>query len=335
MDDLGGMGRVFGAMLGKLGVPLPTVIAQSTLEMAREICQQDGPTKEADPRIVLLRYGYDYKGSVERQQAIFFLLRVPPEVADGGLILRCRSPNKSRFKLILFDQRGGVRYQEESTKAAGGNATAAALQFTPFEVSVLGDVNPLNLRHAEGEDPVPQMFLRLDTFQIIKRKIEPGDHLVGVYGDNFLNKANFVVTAVPIAPDAAPKMQEAQSVDAQLAARREELREFKGEWLEAAKRWIAMEERRQQMELGTEEMITKRESAYNAVLSLSQARCLPAAASGNRGATEYSVTQLQATKARARNGSADAGAGTISGGGSNSPGMLGSFGRMFGGGKIL
>jgi hypothetical protein len=47
---------------------------------------------------------------VDKQQAVFFLLRVSTEVAQAGLALRCFSANKSRFKLVVFDKKGSVRY---------------------------------------------------------------------------------------------------------------------------------------------------------------------------------------------------------------------------------
>ena len=51
-----------------------------------------------------------HTGHVDKQQAVFFLLRVSTEVAQSGLALRCFSANKSRFKLVVFDKKGSVRY---------------------------------------------------------------------------------------------------------------------------------------------------------------------------------------------------------------------------------
>lgn len=41
------------------------------------------------------------KGTVEKQQSVFFLLRVTEQIARSGLVLRCTSTNKSRFKLVV------------------------------------------------------------------------------------------------------------------------------------------------------------------------------------------------------------------------------------------
>lgn len=38
---------------------------------------------------------------MEKQQSMFFMLRVSQEVARDGLVIRCISNNKSRFKLVV------------------------------------------------------------------------------------------------------------------------------------------------------------------------------------------------------------------------------------------
>lgn len=41
------------------------------------------------------------KGTVEKQQSLFFMISVTEEMARDGLVLRCMSTNKSRFKLVV------------------------------------------------------------------------------------------------------------------------------------------------------------------------------------------------------------------------------------------
>lgn len=38
---------------------------------------------------------------VEKQQSLFFMISVTEEMARDGLVLRCMSTNKSRFKLVV------------------------------------------------------------------------------------------------------------------------------------------------------------------------------------------------------------------------------------------
>ena len=64
--------RVFGAMCGKLGIPIPTQIGQTTLLAALDISRA-GP-EAADPRVTPLVLGKPLSGKTERQEAAFFWL---------------------------------------------------------------------------------------------------------------------------------------------------------------------------------------------------------------------------------------------------------------------
>lgn len=41
------------------------------------------------------------QGTVEKQQSVFFMITVSEAMARDGLVLRCLSTNKSRFKLVV------------------------------------------------------------------------------------------------------------------------------------------------------------------------------------------------------------------------------------------
>ena len=38
---------------------------------------------------------------MEKQQSVFFMVEVDEKVSKNGLVLRCTSTNKSRFKLVV------------------------------------------------------------------------------------------------------------------------------------------------------------------------------------------------------------------------------------------
>ena len=62
---------------------------------------------------------------------------------------------------------------------------------------------------------------------MIRRDLEAGDHLVGVYGDNWLRAASFSLMAIPLSSKAKEEEESVQNVDAQLVAQREQLKAFK------------------------------------------------------------------------------------------------------------
>lgn len=267
LANLGQVGRVFGAFAGKLGIPIPTSIGQDTLVKAYEICQETG-LREENPHLLPMRLGVEYRGSVDRQQGQFFMLRVAVEVAESGLVLVCQSNNKSRFKVVIFDEKGGVRFQEESVKSASDRHTICHIFLAPFEVGYLGDSLPPNF-----DLELPPIFHRLDTLQMIKRGIEAGDHLVCVYGDNFLRAANFSLIAVPLGSQAEIQRQTLTDLDNKLIEQRGKIKEFQAEYIIARDQWMATQAKLEELSNTTHSLIQTREQACDQVVSASRRAC--------------------------------------------------------------
>eukprot|EP00752_Nemacystus_decipiens_P007263 g6501.t1 len=287
MEGIGSMGRVVGALIGKLGVPIQTSIAQSSLSEA-----------------------------------------VTEEMARDGLVLRCMSTNKSRFKLVLFDNAGKARFQEESsTTSAREGYTMCSLLFAPYEVSNVADT--INIPGLKGEE-APPIFHRLDLFQVTRRQLEAGDHLVGVYGDNWLRAASFSLMAIPLSARATEEQASVVSVDAQLVAQREQLKAFKPEYLEAKAKWEATLGKLEELTTHTTELVRAREVVYDqlvgASLSAYAASEEAAASSARRGvpADGSFGAPINVNNALKRRKSGRSGSGGGGGGGSG-----GLFGRLF------
>ena len=60
-----------------------------------------------------------------------------------------------------------------------------------------------------------------------RRDIEPGNHLVGVYGDNWLRNASFSIMAIPLNANAKEEEASVLDVDRKLVAQRDQLKAFK------------------------------------------------------------------------------------------------------------
>ncbi|MFH4976324.1 hypothetical protein AB6A40_003033 [Gnathostoma spinigerum] len=67
LSEIGGIGRMFGALFSKLGVPIPTQIVPKVLAQARSLCA--GQT--IDAKVEILRAGQKYDGSVGKQVLFF------------------------------------------------------------------------------------------------------------------------------------------------------------------------------------------------------------------------------------------------------------------------
>jgi hypothetical protein len=171
-----------------MGMQVATSITPEILDTARSICANGGIEGFGPPndnRVIDLPFHWPSVSKVERQNAAFYRISVEEKHCQTGFFLACKSSNKSKFKLILFDKEGAVIYQEESTSHQTESVTSATMFFTVFDTYRLVDTNP------SDDKSSPSLFSRLDTFCGSKRSLQPGQYLVAVYGDNFLSKTNF------------------------------------------------------------------------------------------------------------------------------------------------
>lgn len=117
VEDLGTVGRLFGALVSKAGIPVPTEITQKVLTSAQHIGQ--GRTEVPGfqlPTVETLIYGQTITGTVERQNAHFYRVTVTEEDLKTGLIVTCVSNGNDKFKVVFFDTDGNVTMVEESQK---------------------------------------------------------------------------------------------------------------------------------------------------------------------------------------------------------------------------
>lgn len=188
VESLGGIGRMFGAVISRFAhIPIPTQISQDVIRTAKDIASSgalDG-IGAADERLCDLVWGWEFEGKVERQSACFFRMTVDDRQAANGILISCRSYSKGKFKLLLFDSNGDVVHHEDSCKstAVGANGRCeSTLYFTQFETYRLGNLVPEALK----EDDVPTVLGKLENFHQNRLHIEKGQHLLCVYGDNFI-----------------------------------------------------------------------------------------------------------------------------------------------------
>eukprot|EP01036_Dinobryon_divergens_P049870 gene49870-66804_t len=80
VSHLGGIGRVFGAVISRLGVPIQTQIAHDVVQIAQDICRKgtvtDGESQPIDPRVSDFYWGWGIESRVDRQAGTFFRLNV-------------------------------------------------------------------------------------------------------------------------------------------------------------------------------------------------------------------------------------------------------------------
>uniref|UniRef100_A0A7E4VZC7 J domain-containing protein n=1 Tax=Panagrellus redivivus TaxID=6233 RepID=A0A7E4VZC7_PANRE len=261
ISELGSVGRIFGAMFSKLGVPIPTAINPKTLGTARDLVEKEF----AD--VPMLYPGQTISDSIKTQDAKFYVIEMREEFAKHGVVIRCRSTANSKFKLVMFDREGGVRVIQESQKKKGN--TLAEIYFVPFTKNNLTEFIPMKF-YMEDRD-TPLTFHYLDSLQVQGgHTLEPRKHLIAVFGDNFLQEAKVKITFVPIGPYTDEIVGTIQELEPKLKKRKEEMSEFQREYMDAKAKWEAAKERLKREDLEIQELLKERDNLYDQLISESE-----------------------------------------------------------------
>ncbi len=228
VDQMGSVGRVFGALFTSLGVPIPTQISPKTLGTARDLSEG----RETTVKATVLDYGPIMSGRMEKQEPHFYKFHVSNVQAERGVVIQCKSPASSKFKLILFDKEGGVRQIEESRKKKG--YTAAELFFVPFDRVNLSELFPMKFFE---DKEVPVHFHLLDGLEPSSNlRLEPREHLLCVYGDNWFKDVKYSLRVFLSASDVSA-VKTIRSAETQLLEKKTVMSKFQGEFLEAKKKY--------------------------------------------------------------------------------------------------
>ena len=258
VGQMGGIGRMFGAMLNKMGMPIPTQIAQSTLSTAIDIAE--GRVSVENPGSTTLRefiMGQEISAKVDKQAAHFYQLDLTPEQVKQGLVVTCRSATKSKFKLVLFDSNGAVKIVQESRRRE--KWTAADLFFTDFE---LLDIPETWSKFTEIEMELPEIFTKLSGVTPSRLGIEPGQHLICVYGDNWMTAVKYTLQIV-VAESKTNAVPVIQATEAELLKKKSEIAVFQEEYTLAKSRFESAHQKMENYTNETQELLATREIAYD------------------------------------------------------------------------
>ncbi|KAG2707407.1 hypothetical protein I3760_05G147300 [Carya illinoinensis] len=251
LSSLGAVNTMFAALFSKLGVPIKTTVSATVLE-------------EALNGVITLRplpLGQPISKKVEKQSAHFYAVTITEEEARAGFVCRVQSSDKSKFKLLYFDQEenGGLSLalQEESVKT--GKITSAGMYFLGFPVYRL-DQTMTSM--AAAKDPDAAFFKKLDGFQPCEiTELKAGTHFFAVYGDNFFKSANYTIEALCAAPYREEK-EYLRAVEAQILTKRVEISKFESEYREVLAQFTEMTSRYAQEMQAIDELLKQRNEIH-------------------------------------------------------------------------
>ncbi|XP_010254937.1 PREDICTED: chaperone protein dnaJ 16-like [Nelumbo nucifera] len=232
LSSLGAVNTMFAALFSKLGVPIKTTVSATILEEALNGLVTIRP----------LQLGQPLFKKVEKQCAHFYSVTITEQEAQAGFVCRVQSPDKSKFKLLYFEQEenGGLSLALQEDSAKTGKVTSAGMYFLGFPVYRLDQtVNSM----AAAKDPDAAFFKKLDGFQPCEiTELKAGTHIFAVYGDNFFKSASYSIEVLCAAPFSEEK-EKLRAVEAQILSKRAELSKFETEYREVLARFTEMTNR--------------------------------------------------------------------------------------------
>ncbi|KAF2325363.1 hypothetical protein GH714_027149 [Hevea brasiliensis] len=238
LSSLGTVNTMFAALFSKLGVPIKTTVSATVLEEALNGVVSIHPLPLGQP-----------------------LSRKVREEAMNGFVCRVQSSDKSKFKLLYFDQEGNgglsLALQEDSAKT--GKVTSAGMYFLRFPVYRLDHmVNSI----AAAKDPDAAFFKKLEGFQPCEiTELKAGNHVFAVYGDNFFKSASYSIESLCAAPFAEEK-EKLRDVEAQILAKRVEISKFETEYREVLAQFTEMTGRYAQEMQEIDELLKQRNEIH-------------------------------------------------------------------------
>ncbi|KAJ9709098.1 hypothetical protein PVL29_000862 [Vitis rotundifolia] len=269
LSNLGAVNTLFAALFSKLGVPIKTTVSATVLEDALNGVVTVRP----------LTLGQPVVKKVEKQCAHFYSVTLTEEEAQTGFVCRVQSSDKSKFKLLYFDQEegGGLNLSLQEDSAKTGKVTSAGMYFLGFPVYRLDQtVNSM----AAAKDPDSAFFKRLDGFQPCEMtELKAGTHVFAVYGDNFFKSVSYTIEALCTAPFVEEK-ENLRAVEAQILTKRVELSKFETEYREVLTQFTEMTSRYAQEMQAIDDLLKQRNEIH---ASYSSAPPIKRSRSKNRG----------------------------------------------------
>lgn len=275
LSSLGTVNTMFAALFSKLGVPIKTTVSATVLEEALN----------GSVPIQPLPLGQPLCRKVEKQSAHFYSVTITEKEAKGGLVCRVHSREKSKFKLLYFDQEenGGLSLalQEDSSKT--GKVTSAGMYFLGFPVY---HMDQTQTSATATKDPDSAFFKKLDGFQPCEiTELKAGTHVFAIYGDNFFKSVSYTIEVVCAAPFTEEK-ENLRAIEAKILSKRVELSKFETEYREVLAQFTEMTSRYAQEMQAIDELLKHRNEIHASYTTLPAMKRSSSNRSKNKGGSK-------------------------------------------------
>jgi hypothetical protein len=175
--------------------PIPSDVTTAVDEIIAKGLEGGGPPN--DNRVTDIVWGWATQGLGERQKAVYYRLNVSESQAESGFVLQCRSKNRSKLRLFIYDKDGVLVDKADAYKSRDGTISQAILLFSSTDTLRLeAQMETSTLAH--WNKAPSSIFTKLDGIVPNKMKlVAAGTYLIAVYIDNAIMQGPFSLVALP------------------------------------------------------------------------------------------------------------------------------------------
>ena len=268
ISEVGFANTLVASVISSLGVNIKTAVPVKALEAVRR--------GETTGGVVDATMGCKLSESARKGEIRLFRCALSEEDVRRGVVVSATSPSGDKFKLLKFDRAsngdGGLELslQEVSAKfdSVKPKRSHAGFYFTGHKSYNYEPFELIKMSKLESRDLA--MFHALDNWTPRECvSISPGEHVFGVYGDNFFDKCKFefeiFVVGTKTSDGAVLEPSKIREIETKMSKKRDDLMRFEKEYLAAKSAFEKVVVRHQQEADEVKALIAAREAAYCAL----------------------------------------------------------------------
>lgn len=111
-----------------VSAPVPVEVTVAVEEIIAKGLEGGGPPN--DNRVNDIVWGWQSEGVAERQKAVYYRLNVSENQSQSGFSLHCRSKNKSKLRVFVYDKNGNLADKADAFRTRDATLSQAILVFS-------------------------------------------------------------------------------------------------------------------------------------------------------------------------------------------------------------
>ena len=206
-------GKVFDSMISHFSSNNKIFSSQDIIDTSLLLIKQGNLNNHLGPpldtRLIDLSFGWSNNIKVDKQIASYYRITLDSNHINNGFFITLNSNNKGKFKLLIFNNKNDILFNEDCHNSnnksyrnysnpnsiynnSKSNETEITLFFTNFNTYDFNSTSNSTSTSTRNQRPVdhPLLLTKLNNFRQTNQKIEAGQYLLVIHGDNLIGKTN-------------------------------------------------------------------------------------------------------------------------------------------------